>query len=156
MKNHRNLSILKKETLIFSILLFTFLLFSNHSLFAQQNDATNISQENITIKGTVYSEFDNEPLQGTSITVKNTIRGVETDENGNFQIKNLKEGDVLAFYYTSFKTQEIKVKKDRFFLKVYMQEDTNILDPIVLVGDVDVKTTFKTKRSLWKRIASIF
>jgi len=41
------------------------------------------------------------------------------------------------------------------FLKIYLEEDSNMLDT-VLVGDVDVNATFKTKRSLWKRIASIF
>lgn len=148
----KNLINLPKQNFIYSLSLFVLILFSSIMAMGQET----VIQESITIKGAVFSDFDNEPLPGASIVIKNTIKGFETDDKGNFEIKNLKEGDVLSFYYTSFKTQEIKIKKDMEFLKVFMKEDSTLMDPVVLVGDADVNATYKTKRSFWTRVASIF
>lgn len=155
MKNQKTLHRHTKQNFLYTLSLFVLIVFSNTTVFGQKSKTTNTTQKSITVKGTVYSEFDNLPLEGTAVTIKNTIRGTETDDKGNFEINNLKEGDILSIYYTSFKSQEITVKEEMPFLKIYLEEDSNMLDT-VLVGDVDVNATFKTKRSLWKRIASIF
>ena len=149
MKNHINLP---KQNFIYSLSLFVLILFSSAMAIGQETAI----QESITIKGTIFSDFDNEALPGASIVIKSTIKGFESDNDGNFEIKNLKEGDVLSFYYTGFKTQEIRIKNDMAFLKVFMKNDTTVIDPVVLVGDAYVDATYKTKRSFWKRVASIF
>ena len=149
MKNHINLP---KQNFIYSLSLFVLILFSSAMAIGQETAI----QESITIKGAIFSDFDNEALPGASIVIKNTIKGFESDNDGNFEIKNLKEGDVLSFYYTGFKTQEIRIKNDMTFLKVFMKDDATVIDPVVLVGDADVDATYKTKRSFWKRVASVF
>lgn len=121
----------------------------------QKQTLKNINSMN-TLNGVVYNSADNLPLPGVSIVLKNTIIGTDTDYNGNFKLSNIKEGDSISFYSLGFKSQDIIIKKNQTSLKIIMQEDSTTLDPIVLVGAVDVKSTYKTKRPFWQRVKSIF
>ena len=62
-----------------------------------------------TVKG-IVTDNQKEPLIGVSIVVKNTPKGTNTDENGQFSLQ-VSENDVLVFSYIGFKTKEVKVGK---------------------------------------------
>lgn len=49
-----------------------------------------------------------EAMAGTAIYIKGTTTGTTADKEGNYRI-TAKPGDVLAFYFKRFKTQEITV-----------------------------------------------
>ena len=84
-----------------------------------------------TVKGTVISGSDNEPLIGASVMVQGTKTGAVTDLDGNFAIE-AKNGQTLEVSYLGFVTQKIKVNGS--VIKVTLQEDKHSLDEVVVVG----------------------
>ena len=80
----------------FKLLLTGILLFTSLAMFAQQ-----------TVKGVVKEKATGEGLPGVSVLVKGTTNGVYTDFDGNFQLNNVKTGDVLVFTYLGFTDKEV-------------------------------------------------
>jgi TonB-linked SusC/RagA family outer membrane protein len=85
-----------------------------------------------TLKGSVKSAADKQPLPGVSIAVKGTTAGTVSDYEGNFSL-NVKPNDVLVVSYLGFKTQELTAG-DRTLIEITMPEDVALLDEIVVVG----------------------
>ena len=89
--------------------------------------------QNIQIKGTVVSGTDNEPLPGVNGVVKgNTSTGTITDFNGTFTLSAPTDA-ILSISYIGFKSQEIAVKGHKD-IKIVLQEDSETLDEVVVVG----------------------
>ncbi len=153
MKNITNTSNQKKKNFIYLLSFWILLLFSNTTINAQEDENISMSstQDTFILKGTVFSKTDNSVLPGTSISLKNNITGVETDIDGNFELANVKEGDIISFRFLGFVTQDLVIKKNHPFIKVYLNENH-----FELLGAVDTKTTYKTKRSFWQRVKAIF
>ena len=84
-----------------------------------------------TVKGTVISGSDNEPLIGASVMVQGTKTGAVTDLDGNFTIE-AKSGQTLEVSYLGFITQKIKVTGST--INVTLNEDKQSLDEVVVVG----------------------
>ncbi|MCT8340615.1 TonB-dependent receptor [Flavobacteriaceae bacterium TK19130] len=83
-----------------------------------------ISQENGTVSATVIDN-DKTPLMGVNVSVKNTPKGAQTNENGRFEISELTAGDyTLSFSYIGFKTKEISIS--------IVSNQSLQLDPITL------------------------
>lgn len=99
---------------------------------ADANGAESIAivQQNSTIKGTI---IDNTgfPVIGASVVVKGTTNGVITDFDGNFEL-SAKPGDMLEISYVGYKTISIKATAQP--MNITMQEDTEQLDEVVVVG----------------------
>ena len=89
------------------------------------------AQDTYTLTGTV-SDASNIPIPGATIVVANTTRGAATDFDGNFSIQVAK-GDVLKISYLGYKPQSITIANQQS-LNIVMQEDTNQLDEVVIVG----------------------
>lgn len=103
---------------IFTVLL-TLLSFS---LYAQE----------ITVTGKVTSTDDPEGVIGASILVPGTTNGTITDLDGNYTL-NVPSNATLRFSMTGYKTQEIRVN-GQTVINVVLQEDTQMLDEVVVVG----------------------
>jgi len=89
--------------------------------------------QNIQIKGTVVSGTDNEPLPGVNVVVKgNTSTGTITDFNGTFTLSAPADA-ILSISYIGFKSQEIAIKGHKD-IKIVLQEDSETLDEVVVVG----------------------
>ena len=87
--------------------------------------------QNITVQGTVYSKTDNEPLIGASVMSEiKSANGAATDFDGQFTI-NVPEGSNLIVSYVGYKTLTVKAAPE---LTIYLEEDTEILDEVVVVG----------------------
>ena len=84
-----------------------------------------------TVKGTVISGTDNEPLIGASVMVQGTKDGTVTDLDGNFTI-SAKNGQTLEVSYLGFITQKVKVTGS--VINVTLNEDKQSLDEVVVVG----------------------
>jgi len=165
-RDHREL----KKYRLFSAFSFSLIsLFTTNTVTAQKNTTNTVITEtdsilkkkpiitDITLKGIVYSLEDDLPLPGASIVLKNSVFGTETDFDGKFELKNIKEGDIVSIYFIGFQTQEIVIKKDQKNIEIYLKEDDSmLLGGAMLTGKVDVKATYKTKRTLKQRIKSIF
>ena len=87
--------------------------------------------EPITVKGTVTSATDGEPLIGATVQVKGTTNGVATDIDGNYSI-NTETGATIVFSYIGYDPREIKVTGPS--LDVALAENSAVLDEVVVVG----------------------
>jgi len=102
----------------------------------------NILAQDMTIKGTVRSKTDGDPLLGVSIVKKGSDVGTETDFDGNYSIKAAK-GDVLVFSFLGMKTLSVTVS-DSSTIDVQLEEDASQLDEVVVTA-LGIK---KTRKSL--------
>lgn len=87
---------------------------------------------NISVKGVVV-DANGEPVIGASVQLKgSTGIGTITDLDGKFTLSVPANG-VLQISYIGYKTAEVKVN-GQAGLKVTLQEDTETLDEVVVVG----------------------
>lgn len=98
-----------------------------------------VGQE-ITLRGKVIAAMDNEPLPGTTVSVKNTVIGTTTDIDGNFALIVPSDAKVLVFSFVGMDTQEIEIGDRRNF-SVTMQESSEMLDEVVAVAFGKQKVT---------------
>ncbi|WP_405564522.1 SusC/RagA family TonB-linked outer membrane protein [Polaribacter sp. Asnod6-C07] len=113
---------LKIKSVFFVVLLFC------TSLYAQNE---------VTIKGTVTSLSDGEPVLGANIIIVGTKKGASTDFDGKYTLK-VKKGDIIQFTYLGFKSKTITYS-NQLTLDVALEEDADVLDEIVIVGYGDQK-----------------
>ena len=73
-----------------------------------------------------------EPIIGANVTIKGQSIGTITDIDGRFII-NAPANAILRITYIGYIPQEIKVENKRE-LKIILQEDTETLDEVVVVG----------------------
>lgn len=90
------------------------------------------AQNQRTVTGTVQ-DVNGEPLIGVSIMVKGTTTGVVSDIDGNYSIGVTSGDDLLVFTYIGFSDQEIMVG-NQTRIDVILEEDTQVLDEVVVVG----------------------
>lgn len=90
--------------------------------------------QELTIRGTIISATDSEPIIGANVLVKGRNEGTVTDIDGNFSLR-AGQTDVLIISYIGFETVEVPVE-GRSELNITMTEDTQLLDEIVAVGYV--------------------
>jgi TonB-linked SusC/RagA family outer membrane protein len=105
----------------------SFLLFALVSLLS--NAQTSTSQ--IKITGTV-TDPTGLLVPGVNVTEKSTKNSVSTDFNGKYEI-NVKPGATLVFSFIGMKKVEIPLN-GRTNVDAKMQEDSNVLDDIVVVA----------------------
>jgi TonB-linked SusC/RagA family outer membrane protein len=96
-----------------------------------------LQAQNISISGTV-SDANGTPLPGVTIVVKNTAKGASTDFNGNYVISDVTKGETLVFSYVGFIAKEVVVGNSNK-LNVQLEDDTQSLDEVVVIGYGSVK-----------------
>jgi TonB-linked SusC/RagA family outer membrane protein len=75
---------------------------------------------------------DTGPLPGASVVVEGTTTGTTTDFDGNFTI-DASSSAVLIFSYVGYQSQTVSLN-GRTSLSIVLQEDTALLDEVVLIG----------------------
>ena len=110
-----------KDTIrrLFLLTLFSFLIVESYA-------------QNKTISGTV-TDFTGEPVIGASVLVNGTTNGTITDLNGKFSLSNVPIKGTITITYIGYKKQEVSVAGNTNF-KITLQEDTETLDEVVVVG----------------------
>lgn len=83
------------------------------------------------VKGSV-TDAQGAPLPGVSVLLKGTTKGVATDFDGNFSLNDVPRGGMLEFSSVGYKTVDVKVTSAT--VRVKLQEATQDLDEVVLVG----------------------
>ncbi|MDE5954207.1 MAG: carboxypeptidase-like regulatory domain-containing protein, partial [Duncaniella sp.] len=86
--------------------------------------------QEITQNGVIVDQ-EGEPIIGASVMVKGSNIGVATDIDGKFTLK-CKNGSML--HITSIGYKPLDVKASGSPLELVMQEDTEVLDEVVVVG----------------------
>ena len=93
--------------------------------------------QNRTVTGTV-TDYTGAPLEGVNISIENTSIGTQTNENGNFEISNLNNGDyTLSLSYIGFKTREIPISviNDIKLETIILYEGNEILKEVIVKAE---------------------
>jgi hypothetical protein len=85
------------------------------------------------ITGQVLDNDTKTPLQGVSITVKNTKTGTTTDESGNFRLSVPSNARALVISITGFSPKEINLSSDQSNYSVALEKNVQALDEVVVV-----------------------
>jgi len=73
----------------------------------------------------------NEPIIGASVTIKGTTNGTITDVDGNFTLNA--DNGILLVTYLGYRSVEVMIGSRTTF-HINMEEDSQVLDDIVVVG----------------------
>lgn len=85
-----------------------------------------------TVTGVVTSGTDGEALIGVSVQIKERPQaGTITDFEGRYSLQ-VGSNETIVFSYIGFKSQEVKASKT--VVNVELEEDSEILDEVVVVG----------------------
>ncbi|SCD19887.1 SusC/RagA family [Proteiniphilum saccharofermentans] len=97
----------------------------------EKENAVLQQKKTVTITGTIVDK-SGESIIGANIVEKGTTNGTVTDVNGNFSLQ-VEEGATLHVSYIGYLSQDINTAgKTRF--EIVLQEDTQALDELVVVG----------------------
>ncbi|PCH77959.1 MAG: SusC/RagA family TonB-linked outer membrane protein [Flavobacteriaceae bacterium] len=108
-----------------------FKLFKQFCLVCTMLLCVNTFAQSGTSTGTVTGS-DGSPLPGTSVLVKGSANGTQTDFDGHYTLTTEK-GDILVFSYVGFSTKTIKIINFKT-LNVVLAEDANVLNEVVITG----------------------
>lgn len=107
----------------------------NHYLILSEvskttNEVREIKQQSV-VTGVVV-DINNEPLIGVNILEKGTANGTITDYDGRFSLSTDADA-TLVFSYIGFESIEIR-RNGRNFIEVRLEEDSEMLEEVVVVG----------------------
>jgi TonB-linked SusC/RagA family outer membrane protein len=89
--------------------------------------------QTLSIKGTVISQEDNQPVPGALVSIKGTQRGTVTDLDGKFTV-SASVGETLTVSFVGFTTNEVVVTANSNDIKVTLSYSTSDLSEVVVVG----------------------
>lgn len=92
---------------------------------------TTFAKDVWTVSGTVTGSDTNEPLPGVVITILESKRQAVTDVDGHYSISACK-GETLSFQFMGYNTRNVKISSK--IIDVSLDEDTRLLDEVVVVG----------------------
>ena len=104
-------------------MLFVMLIFYTLSMYSQK----------ITVKGKVIDAANNLEVIGAAVQVEGNSLGTITDIDGNFVLQGVPEKGNLVFSFVGYKTVKAAIKNGKFY-NIKLQEDTKVLDEVVVVG----------------------
>lgn len=103
----------------------------NNAFAVPEAQGVNIVQQAGKCSGVVI-DATGEPIIGASVLVKGTTTGTITDFDGNFTLDGVSRGATLVISYVGYKGKE--VKWDGQALTVVLEEDTALLEEVVVTG----------------------
>lgn len=93
-----------------------------------------VCAQDVSVSGIVTDREHHQPIVGASVAVKGTARGVITDMEGRFRLTGISAGSVLTVSYLGYRTQTVQVKNGKITYSVVLQEDSQALNEVVVVG----------------------
>ena len=95
-------------------------------------------QKGIVVSGTV-TDRQGEPIAGANVVLQGTQKGTMTDMDGRFSLEVPSTRSVLRVSFIGYTTQEV-TPDSRGRVKVVLEEDSELLDDVVVVGYGTMKT----------------
>lgn len=138
-------SYVKRRLLIVTMFSLIFLMGGSIINAADEVLSVHSVQQAIEIKG-IVTDVSGEPIIGANVVEKGTTNGTITDIDGNFTLSCTK-GATLVVSYIGYLSQNLSADVN---MKIVMQEDTQALDEVVVVGYGVVR-----KRDLTGSVASL-
>lgn len=94
--------------------------------------STTVCAQNTSVTGRISDE-KGELLVGVSVQEKGTGNGTITDTNGQYNLKLSTQSPILVISYIGYKSQEIKVGKQKV-LDIILSEEVSSLDEVTVVA----------------------
>ncbi len=94
--------------------------------------STLIIYAQVNVKGKVV-DATGETLIGVNVILKDTRQGTVTDIDGDFTLSVPSANSTLVFSYVGFRELEVPLN-GRNFVTVTMEQDTELLDEVIVVG----------------------
>ncbi|MDE6256131.1 MAG: carboxypeptidase-like regulatory domain-containing protein, partial [Muribaculaceae bacterium] len=104
-----------------------------YALLATLSLSLGLYAKDVSVSGTVLGRSDDEPLIGATLLVEGTTNGTSTDIDGNFNL-TVADGATLKITYVGYRPTSYKVKGETKDLKIYLDDDTQSLDDVVVIG----------------------
>ncbi|MCK0158031.1 TonB-dependent receptor [Cellulophaga sp. F20128] len=120
-----------KFILSFALFFLVFQFIWANNTFAEVKDNFVFQEQTKTIKG-VVSDESGQPVIGVNVLVLGTVRGMQTNFDGEYEVKASK-GDILEFSYIGMETKKVTVGDDTT-INVVLKEGAEALDEVVLVS----------------------
>ncbi len=89
--------------------------------------------QTITVKGKVTDAQTGETMIGLNVVIKGTVRGVNTDIDGNYTMANCPPDAVLVFSYVGYEQLEVPVQ-GRTVVDAAITSSASQLDEVVVIG----------------------
>jgi TonB-linked SusC/RagA family outer membrane protein len=96
-----------------------------------RTESTETAQQGKPVSGKVSDA--NGPVIGASVSIKGTSVGTITDAEGNFTLRSVSNGDVIAVTYLGYATKEITYSGQPS-LSVTIEEDVHQLEEVVVTA----------------------
>ena len=125
----------------------TYTIVSSKSIVISDLKEQSVPSKNKRVSGTVKST-NGESIIGANVKVTGTTIGCITDIDGNFTLE-VPENAKLTVSYIGFQTQEIAIN-GKSSVNIVLEEDTEMLDEIVVIGYGSMK-----KKDLTGAVAAI-
>ncbi len=94
--------------------------------------STNVAFAQVDVRGKVM-DATGETLVGVNVVVQGTRQGTITDVNGEFNLSVPNSNSTLVFSYVGYLEQVVPLE-GRTYLNVTMEQDTEQLDEVIVVG----------------------
>ena len=121
----------------------------NKMIVISKKDVTGTSKKNLKkITGKIIDE-KGEPVIGATVLEEGTSNGAITNVDGEFSLNDVIENSILTISYVGYKTIQLKAS-DKKLSNIVLQEDSELIDEVVVVGYGTVK-----KRDLTGSVASL-
>ena len=102
-------------------------------LFATSSIEMEVMQQTKKLTGTVVDQTGASVI-GANVIVKGTTNGTITDIDGKFELDMPANGAIIEISFVGYKTQEISLKKGQSVISIVLEDDSEILDEVVVVG----------------------
>lgn len=88
-----------------------------------------------TVKGYVFDEKNKDPIIGATVVEVSTTNGTSTDINGEFNLQASGRYPIsLSINLLGYKNKEFILKSAKDTINIYLSEDVNDLNEVVVVG----------------------
>lgn len=99
-----------------------------------------VAAQTTLVKGTILDK-DNFPVIGANVLEKGTMNGTVSDMDGQFTLSVASPKAILLIKYVGYKEVETAVSP---LMKIRMEEDSEVLDDVVVIGYGSVKKSDAT------------
>lgn len=120
-----------KYILSFALFFLVFQFIWANNTFFEIKENFVFQEQTRTIKG-VVTDASGQPVIGVNVLVLGTVRGMQTNFDGEYEVKASK-GDILEFSYIGMETKKVTVA-DANVIDVVLKEGAEALDEVVLVS----------------------
>jgi TonB-linked SusC/RagA family outer membrane protein len=86
------------------------------------------------VGGTVKEKASGLPIPGVNVQIKNSTKSTTTDLDGKFTLNGISSGATIVFSYVGYKTFEYKVTSNNDKTIITLEEDSKVLDEVVVIG----------------------